>query len=607
MARCSGGETRRAVRLIAAGLLAWRVLSDVGVAADDTPALAFRQLDADSRRAIDAAALGSYEVQKPGPPARPFYANLTGWALVRSPLPEGEVLRRAAAHHTEVRRQMELLAPPGSAQELLDRLAAELPASHAGREFELVIVERPEWLSWTAGGPQVYVSRPYFESLTRDPAGADARLAFVLAHELGHVVRGHCRRAYLLMTLSEEIDGRIDGIDRDEIRRAARESARTVHGMVQLLYSPGQEYQSDLFALHLVRNAGLNLEDALDALRPLVAVQGEAGSEPAHIGGPIALGAAVRLARLRRELDGTFAVERYGLYVLEAAGRAKGTWRLLSDGERVAGDEPPVVLIHGMESDPRTWNPLVEELLSDTEFAGRPFVSMHYPGDGSLTQAAHALTRELAEHVPQAGAADYIGHSAGGLIFRYYAEMLGGGFHRAVLVGVPNRGSDMAALRPLVELLQFFKEVKLGYSEAMQRTILDGEEQIGFDLAPGSLFLKYLDGGEPRAERYVVLRGQAGGPLAQIGFKVAQAELHHHLDRLASRNPRQGEFSEFIKRVVFPNEVIDGDLVVTLHSAALPGADRVETVPTWHNNLIHHPNAVRVLAELVSDAASDGD
>jgi hypothetical protein len=119
------------------------------------------------------------------------------------------------------------------------------------------------------------------------------------------------------------------------------------------------------------------------------------------------------------------------------------------------------------------------------------------------------------------------------LVFRDYAEVENGTFHRAYFLGTPHRGSDLASLRSLLEASQFIGDLKLGYDGALQKAILDGHGQISIDLQPDSLFLSHLNASRDNLnrERYVIYRGQVFSRTRVVVLKAAVDAARASLER----------------------------------------------------------------------------
>src|SRR5262245_7539875 len=172
---------------------------------------------------------------------------------------------------------------------------------------------------------------------------------------------------------------------------------------------------------------------------------------------------------------------------------------------------------------------------------------------------------------------DFVCHSAGGLVFRQYAELEGGEFHHAYFQGTPHYGSDLAALRSLLEATQFLGDLKLGYDGALQQAILDGHGQISHDLQPDSLFLRNLNapGGKvgPACDSLDVWRAWSGA--GGLRMKTAVEAGRRPLGGLLKSDETGGmKLSRAgLERLALPAEITNGDLAVTVESAKLAGVE----------------------------------
>ncbi|WP_166827417.1 M48 family metalloprotease [Thalassoroseus pseudoceratinae] len=533
--------------------------------------------------------------------AKPFYGGLAGWALVKTPFPLEKQFEEASRQHKLILKRSSVVPTPLMAQATLERLADELPSTWADHDYALIVVDRPGWHAWTVGGRWLYISQDYLSALTIEPEAAESRLAFVLARELGHMVRGHCRRGYKLFALQKQAESKIKvSVDRVALARSAQAAVKMAGGLLEFVYSAQQIRQADLFALHLLRNSGYDCEAGLDVVRTWVAIAEDKESDLAANALPTTPPPTERLRHLRHEWDGVYEDTQYGLFRYNAR---KETWKPLTPKSLPAGSRP-IVLVHGMETRLETWNAVLAKVASDPNLQNRPILGLHYPGDGSLTRAAHALrrlTREVEIHI---GRADFLCHSAGGLVFRYYAEVLEGPYRNALLVATPHQGSNLAKLRPLLEVAQFARDLRLGYSEALRRTILDGEDQISFDLEPESLFLRYLTEQGGDHTRYTVVRGRVLGPLASFAVSTAADQMRTRIIRTLTKsntdNPRQSQRNATIEQLTLPPEILDGDLLVATQSAILAGVREDVTLKFSHDDLIHKPEAVEILVELLN-------
>ncbi|MFN0051853.1 MAG: esterase/lipase family protein [Planctomycetales bacterium] len=218
-------------------------------------------------------------------------------------------------------------------------------------------------------------------------------------------------------------------------------------------------------------------------------------------------------------------------------------------------------------------------------------------------RSGRSLERELDRVFVSSEDADFVCHSAGGLVFRFYAETCGGAFRRAAFLGTPHAGSNLARLRRLLEVVQFVGDLKLGFDEALQQAILDGRGQITFDLEPDSLFFRYLN--RPREnlhrDRYTIHRGRAlgttRGVLLQGTVDTARAALVRKLGKTRDSTLRKFAIAG-TDALLLPAEIVDGDLCVTTASASLKGVETVTTHALKHTSL---PKDSAVISQVIRE------
>lgn len=136
--------------------------------------------------------------------------------------------------------------PPILAQtggRLVNRLAKR------GRRFSFSALADPQPNAFALPGGFVYVTRPLLEIC----ATKDDELAFVLAHEMAHVVRGHVMDRVLSSTLLN-VASRASLAAR-MMNRAVLEAALK---LLQNAYSQEQETEADRFAVRLMLSAEMN-------------------------------------------------------------------------------------------------------------------------------------------------------------------------------------------------------------------------------------------------------------------------------------------------------------------------------------------------------------
>jgi len=246
-----------------------------------------------------------------------------------------------------------------------------------------------------------------------------------------------------------------------------------------------------------------------------------------------------------------------------------------------------VIFIHGMEAKLDHFDTL---LRATSGMPDAPLVlGFQFPNDGSLCRAATRLKADINRTIPEATPIHFVCHSAGGLVCRHYKEVLDGRANSIIFLGTPHYGSDLAKLRAILELKQILTSFTPDIPETLERAILDGDGQITFDLQPNSLFLTGLNQQSLPRDGYVIVRGRAmvesQAQLLERGFSGAL--------RLAKVGLLPLRFSDTGKRLIgtledlsIPEEITEGDLAVTLESAALDGVTPIETVPLDHLKLI---------------------
>ena len=106
------------------------------------------------------------------------------------------------------------------------------------------------------------------------------------------------------------------------------------------------------------------------------------------------------------------------------------------------GSSPALtVFIHGYFAGGGVFEPL-SDWLADKAVAMRQ-LHFAYGPYGSVHKLAHRLARNVAEVHPE-GPVNLIGHSLGGVIARYYVQMLGGRADRLVCLATPHAGTTRA-------------------------------------------------------------------------------------------------------------------------------------------------------------------
>lgn len=542
--------------------------------------------------------------------------NVTGWLLLQLDLPVEEELRRCKDAHADLLGRERTRPAPVVARKILDRLVAGLPAhlDPGAFRWSLTILERKDVEAFTPGGGFLYLSRPLLETLLADRERGEAALAFVLAREIAHVSLRHCGSGWQRITLEEmarkDVNNRLDpSLWRDLLETKLHTASKAV----QFLYSRNQEYLADLMALHLCRNTAFPLDAALDGMR-LLAGLGHPGAltqddyRPAP--GPklpvlsyylsSAADPLVRLRRLLMERDGLVEpTDDFGLFVCDRG--TGGLTRCRTNS--VTARERPIVFVHGLYGGRESFRPYLDHFREQKELKNRPLLVFRYPGNGSLWRSALLLGNEMKRVVGTPAQAAFVCHSAGGLVFRCYAEKLAGGFDRAVMLGTPHGGSDLTRVKFLVDLVEFAGTLRFGLTEGLAATVAAGRGEIGLDLQPDSLFLRYLGRDAKRAARYHVFYGEVLTPAnalaGQIAFTALRRQLEPRLLGVLPEGVLRLQAGRWLGGIHLPTEALRGDWVVSSKSARLPGAARTTKTRLGHLGFTRDSETMRQVLDLV--------
>jgi pimeloyl-ACP methyl ester carboxylesterase len=550
------------------------------------------RLDASARKANHETSILTRELDTSG--------DTSAFLISRLSLPENEETRRADEEHQRLLNRYTVQAAPADVQEVVQQLANALSENlkRGTSQFKAYLVDDSSRTTFTLGGGRIYLSREYFEELYADPKQDRSRLAFALGHEMGHICRGHVRRRYQSEWLVEQSDHIID--KKSDTRTVAvvnKLLVRGVDGTLRFLYSLDEDMQADLFALHLCRNAGIESEMILDPLRERMLAAG--GGTLSAIDPDRSSPESRRLRAVLFELSGEVSGEEYGLLTFDPESQ---TFRKANDSS-VPAEARAVVFLHGMESGPDNFLKLAAAVRPE----GMQLLAFRYPNDGSLALAGKFLFRELQRVCPDVGHLDFVCHSAGGLVFRWYAELEAGPFHQAVLIGVPHGGSSLARLREFFDFVHFVKDFTFDDASLLEQILRDVEGQIGFDLSPGSLFLTYLNehGNDTVRSRYTIIRGRALKRsytiLLRGSVKTAKLVLGSQIPKLEIEPELRGTLRESVAQLEVPPEISAGDLAVTLQSATLKGVKRTETIAASHGKLVATEETFAIVKELLAE------
>ena len=275
----------------------------------------------------------------------------------------------------------------------------------------------------------------------------------------------------------------------------------------------------------------------------------------------------------------------------------------------------PVVLIHGLLSDPLTWVDVVNGLRADPVLSqGYQFWAFRYPTGDSFLRSAADLRRLLREAVetsdpcrsdPALGDMVLIGHSMGGLVAK---------------LQVVDSGTD---------LWRAASRVRFDQVRASPRECRELSETAFFHPSPDVtrvVFIGTPHGGSLEASRFL---GRIGSMLVDGG---SEEEMHAELvrnnpgafdrryeDRLPTsidllepddpllgairllRPPPYVRMHSIVGRR--PHQCLGdpGDGVVALASARIGGVESEKTVPAKHEKLHQHPETVKTLRRVLME------
>lgn len=161
------------------------------------------------------------------------------------------------------------MEPDPAVQTLLDDLGGRLTAclKNRQRRFQFFAVRSPELNAFALPGGFIFVMRPLLEFCYWDRD----ELAFVLAHEMGHVIRRHAIERLMASSIIQGGIGRlpVGGVLRAPVLNLAAT-------LLNQGYSQDQELDADGLGVQLVRAAGFDAPAAARLLRRFQTVPREA-------------------------------------------------------------------------------------------------------------------------------------------------------------------------------------------------------------------------------------------------------------------------------------------------------------------------------------------
>lgn len=575
-----------------------------------------RELTASARERLDHLALRTPVEKLPE-----NHVDLAGsgvaWLMTQVPLEPKDELRlaRDARHKLLLKHLGKLQRPDPKVKRIVDKLVSQLPEHLKPFGYRLTILDLPTLEAFTLGGGEIILTRKMVDVLLAGPRGEQA-LAWVLAHEIGHVARRHSSRGHQLNLLQDRLQDHFAHKNNKSILEKALEtSLEPVGNLVPFLYSHQQEYEADLFAFHLCRNAGYDTDAVLDGARWMVLAQHptaltDSRFTPAQVAELSLLQQYLkrhpdslrRLKRLLMEKEGLVEKdENFGLFRWDP--RRQKYVRCADNSQKNVGRS--IVFVHGLYGNEESFLEFHKTFDHNPKLKARPAFLFRYPNNGSLSRAGLLLQGEMKRTGLKGGRAYFVCHSAGGLAFRYYAEKLKGAFDQAVLMGTPNGGSNLTSLKAIVDLSEIAVAMKgLGWMKSIAKTVRETQGLIRHDLHPDSLFLRDLGHSTLHAKKYRVVYGRYFQGKSGFAWKIAMTTALAQGRKYVKSTwvPKLGnrflqEYAiQLLDGMKIPKEVLSGDLIVTVKSANLRGARSSTELPLHHQSLKTDSNAINLVA-----------
>ena len=165
----------------------------------------------------------------------------------------------------------------------------------------------------------------------------------------------------------------------------------------------------------------------------------------------------------------------------------------------------------------------------------------------------------------------------------------------------------MTALKVLVDGAAFADNLRLGLSRVIGATVVEGKGDLMPDVQPDSLFLRHLGHDARLARRYHVVYGKYVSGKRVLGlwasFLVAKLALKKAIRDRADSVVVRASGLRLVDGLELTDEVLDGDLVVSVASAWLKGAGRQTATACHHQALKTDAGVMRTVAEFLFAAA----
>ncbi len=244
------------------------------------------------------------------------------------------------------------------------------------------------------------------------------------------------------------------------------------------------------------------------------------------------------------------------------------------------GDDPLVIVVHGLNGTPRSLEGL-RECLGTRGYECGIFT---YPNDGPLEDSAELLAEELDDLRRRSDReVVVVAVSMGALVTRAVIEdpdLDPGNVGRLIMIAPPNHGSQLARV-PLT--LDWWEHLRSGseIDSALRAAAADGLNEARSDLRPDSVFLSTLNS-RPRNERvrYSILLGSSG-----LLDEEESAGVIKRWEGCCERSRFARLFDPRVRPLLEGDELVAGlgDRVVSIESGCLEGVDDVVVLPFRHS------------------------
>lgn len=528
-----------------------------------------------------------------------FKGNIINWIINQCYVSEKEELDGVLEWHEKIKMSVSFSTTPSELNLAFKNLVSNIPPNlkYEKFDYQIFVIDQPELKVFTNGGGYVYITKGLLEKYLDSKNKPTPALYFILANELGKISHKQTRRGYQLIEFEKELKRLINlNINDDIYKVILQTSLNPVISSIKFLFTPHQVYQADYFALYLCRNSGVKLNDSLDALRFFVLDKypkilekdlnvGRDFVEESFNSDPL-----VRLNRMLNEIGGVVdqSSKKFGLFQCVDDGNFK-----FCDDKSVAGDEYTMVLCHGLKGNEETFKDFIKVIRKDKVLKDRSLLVFRYPNNQSLSRSGQFLFNEMRRVFKDSKKSQFICHSAGGLIFRHYAEINNGLYSQAFFIATPHKGSDMVKFKFLIDSNDFLKSMGLdGLPRAILDAIPEGNGEIGFDLQPKSLFLSNLNSIDSSKRNYFILNAiysgisltnQGGAKNKALLFALENTIIPALKNVLRDRAGQIGSpllkkwAFEVIEQIALPEEVKNGDIAVSFESSMISGIKVIST------------------------------